>query len=82
MALQKSDKVETVSVIECAMLESGEPFEVIQLVVNNELIWRIVHEFEQLSAFIDDGFALPPGQHSRKKACDLDVFLTGIGMRN
>lgn len=48
----------------------------------NELIRYAVHQFNQLAAFGDNGFALSPGKHRRPESHDLDVLLPGKKMRN
>ena len=75
MLLEKSNEIQEIGVIEGTMLKPQEAFKVAILMVEDKIMRCLVHTFSQFQAFIDDGFALPPGQYAGKETHDLDILL-------
>lgn len=57
------------------MFKGGEGFQILFGMMANKVVRFVAHHRHQFIAFADDGFSLPPCQHSSKQAGDLDVLL-------
>ena len=73
--LQKRNEIQQVGGVERAVLKMQEFFQIGILVVAHKIIRRIVHQLQQLRAFIDDDGAVAPRKQRRKKTGDLDILL-------
>ena len=69
------DEIQRISSIEGAVLKDLERFQVLLLVIEYKIVWRMVHHGKELLTLVDDGHALPPGKYSSPKACDLYILL-------
>src|SRR5688500_14705347 len=81
ITLKEMHQVQQVCIIESAMLEAQEVFEVFVLVVQDELVRSVVHAGHQLRTLVDDSLALAPGQNRREEASYLNVLLLLKPMR-
>jgi hypothetical protein len=57
------------------MLEGFESLEVLRVMVPHEIVRGVVHQGKEFSAFVDDGFALPPSEYGGYKTRNLNVLL-------
>lgn len=48
---------------------------------NDELVRRIIHQFQQLRSFIDDGGAITPCKNGRKESRNFNILLPGKPVR-
>src|SRR5665213_4591991 len=71
---EEGNEIQRIHIVKRAVLEMEQFFEVGFAVVNYKIIRGTIHQGDQLVAFIDDGYALPPGQHRGPKAHDLDIL--------
>ncbi len=67
-------KIQSISVIECPMLESYKWFQITFCRMKHKLVWIIVHEVEQLPALFDNRHPLTPGKNCSEKPSDLNVL--------
>ena len=75
-------QVQQISVIESAVLKPEQLLQVILLVLQNELVRRVVHALQQLPALVNDGLALSPGQNGGKKTGNLHILPAREQVRN
>src|SRR5258708_35164725 len=72
--MQKPDKIQGINSIECPVLKLFKSPEVFGLVVEDKIMWNIIHQSHQLIAFIDDGDTLSPCQHGGEQTRNFDVL--------
>lgn len=80
--LEEVHKIKQVRIVESAMLEAQQTFQVCVFMLKHKLIWRVVHPAEQLITLINDGLTLAPSQNCRKKCGNFDVLFQLILVRN
>src|SRR6185437_9209641 len=80
MKLQKPDKVKQVSSIKSAMREMQKRLQVSILVVQYKIVRGIAHPRHQPVAVINNGGAVAPGQHGRKKTSYFYILFLGKSM--
>jgi len=59
---QKMHEIQQVGITKGAVAEAQQFFQILILVLGDELVRGIVHAAQQLVALVDDGRPLPPGQ--------------------
>ena len=82
MMVQQPDKMQQICRVESSVFEGQQAFQVSVFVVNNELVWRLIHQCHQFIAFVDDGGTVTPGKNGSKKSCYFDVSFLAKTMRN
>jgi hypothetical protein len=50
--------------------------------LHHKLVWRVIHQLQQLTCLVDDRGAVAPREDCCKKARDLYVLLFSIPVRN
>ena len=80
--LKKAQEVEQVCGMECAVLKGKHAFQIGFFVVIHELVRCSIHQMDQLLAFGENRFPLPPGKNCCKQPHDFDVLFPGKLMRN
>lgn len=78
---EETDEVQQVGIVEGTVFEAEELPEVLITVVQDKLVGIVIHAPEEIGAFVDDGFALPPSQNCRKECGNFDIlfFLKTVG---
>ncbi len=82
MMTQELNEVKQVCRLKCAMLEGQHLFQILLSVLGDELVWRIIHQRQQFTRFIENGCTIAPGKDGGEEARDLDVGLLTELMRN
>jgi hypothetical protein len=80
--LKKTDEMKQVCCLEGAVFEREEFDEVFFLVLLDELKRGIVHQRQQLIAFVDDGGSVAPCKNGSEKSCDFYILLLAELMRD
>lgn len=73
-------EIKCVCFVERPMLKFTQGLQVRRFVVQHKLMRVVVHFGQQFTAFVYDRHPLTPGEHRRKKTCDLDVLFFLIRM--
>jgi hypothetical protein len=68
MILKKTDEMKQIRRLESAVFEGEKFYKVFFLVLLNELKRRIIHQGQQLIAFVDDGCSVSPCKNGSEES--------------
>ena len=75
MLLQKGDEIKQVGDIESTVTKTLHPLQIPLLMIDDKIMWTIVHQCHQLPGFVDDRRSVAPCKTGCKKPGDLPVLL-------